>query len=307
MPVCPGERGALKSEPIFHRKTALKSVVANGSEWLDTCWLYDLPGLPCVHAGHSGVHIGGQRRSAFSASGSRDPPQWLSAPLGTGPTTQKPQTQPHRPQTRSDEGETMTTKTTIDDLNRQLTDQALHLWDREDSRLTPRQGSALAQTLSLWIDQDLDDMLAKNPTFDTPWNENGPFAHIDDIALVTIGDGVKPFVRQTQRVCRAHLERLDKGEMPLSHPELIKDASIMDLLIWRAAFLESFKEMDENPEFVSHVPQRPGDHEWDELIDEFDELIADRPVIAAVCYGTPTQVVGAIRQHPAHTWFAPSV
>lgn len=199
----------------------------------------------------------------------------------------------------------MTTKNSTDELTRALTAQALHLWDREDSPLTPRQGSALAQTLSLWIDQDIDDMLSKDPTFNIPWNENGPFVYMDDTALVTIGDGVKPFVRLTQRVCRAHLERLDKGEMPLSHPELIKDASIMDLLIWRATFLESFKEMDETPEFVSHVPKRPGDYEWDELLDEFDDLVADRPVIAAVSYGDVVQVVDAIREHPAYTWFAP--
>lgn len=205
------------------------------------------------------------------------------------------------------ETETMTTTDLTDDLTRELTDQALHLWDREDSRLTPRQGSALAQTLSLWIDQDLDDMLSKNPTYNIPWHEDGPFAYIDDTALTTIGAGVKPFIRQTQRVCRAHLERLDNGEMPLSHPELIEDASIMDLLVWRAAFLESAKEMEENPEFISHVPQRPGDYEWDELIDEFDELIADRLVITAVSHGTPAQVVAAIREHPAYTWFTPLV
>lgn len=205
------------------------------------------------------------------------------------------------------ETETMTTTDPTNNLICTLTTQTLHLWDWKGSRLTPRQGAALAQTLSLWIDQDLDDMLSKNPTYNTPWHEDGPFAHIDDTALITIGAGMKPFIRQTQRVCRAHLERLDNGEMPLSHPELIKDASIMDLLVWRGAFLESAKEMDENPEFVSHVPQRPGDQEWDELIDEFDELIADRPVIAAVSYGTPAQVVEVIREHPAYTWFAPSV
>lgn len=205
------------------------------------------------------------------------------------------------------ETETMTTTDPTDDLTRKLTAQALHLWDRKGSRLTPRQGAALAQTLSLWIDEDLADALSNEPTFDIPWNERGPFAHIDDTALTTIGAGVKPFIRQTQRVCRAHLERLDNGEMPLSHPEMIEDASIMDLLVWRAAFLESFKEMEENPEFISHVLQRPGDYEFDELIDEFDELIADRLVITAVSHGTPAQVVAAIREHPAYTWFAPSV
>lgn len=176
------------------------------------------------------------------------------------------------------ETETMTTTDPTNNLICTLTTQTLHMWDWKDSRLTPRQGAALAQTLSLWIDQDLDDMLSKNPTYNTPWHEDGPFAHIDDTALITIGAGMKPFIRQTQRVCRAHLERLDNGEMPLSHPE-----------------------------FVSHVPQRPGDQEWDELIDEFDALIADRPAIKAVSHGTPTQVVEAIREHPAYTWFAPSV
>ncbi|MFB9777435.1 hypothetical protein [Brevibacterium otitidis] len=79
----------------------------------------------------------------------------------------------------------------------------------------------------------------------------------------------------------------------------------MDLLIWRAAMLESFKDMDENPEFVEHVPKRPGDHEWDELIDDFNELVADRPVIAAVSYGDEEKVVAAVREHPAYTWFSP--
>lgn len=200
----------------------------------------------------------------------------------------------------------MTTKITTDDLTRELTAQALRLWDRKDSPLTPRQGSALAQTLSLWIDQDLDDMLSDTPALPTPWNQCGPLAHIDDIALMTVGSW-QPFVAAVRQACREVLGYLDCGQTPMSHPELIKDASIMDLLIWRAAFLQSFKEMDETPEFVSHVSQRAGDYEWDELIDEFDELIADRPVIAAVSHGTPTQVVEAIREHPAYTWFAPSV
>ncbi|MFB9777434.1 hypothetical protein [Brevibacterium otitidis] len=115
-----------------------------------------------------------------------------------------------------------TTTNIADELRRELTARALRLWDNGVSPLTPRQGSMLSKTISLWIDEDLADALSNEPTFDIPWNERGLFAFVDDMALVTIGDGVKPFIRQTQRACRTILECLDRGETPLNRREMAR-------------------------------------------------------------------------------------
>lgn len=194
------------------------------------------------------------------------------------------------------------------ELSRALTKSAVSFEESwgEDPSVTPRQAYALALTLDMWADGELESWV-RNPQ--GPLHEVGPFVQFDRRVMFYL-DGNRAWVEATRERCYAISDEIERGVLPFDRP-----GAYIDELLVAAALPEAQAYLADMPEIFDRILPRGADRnsdseerywvddqDWDGVSDGFDDrcqwdewevpVMKDHPLLPAVL----------AERHP-FTWF----
>lgn len=180
-------------------------------------------------------------------------------------------------------------------------------WEKSHD-LTPRQAFALTLVLDLWANE-IADWDPKSESL----AEVGPFASFDDRVMFRIGEN-RAYASATGRRCSAVADMIRTGTLPFHH-----DGPMIDETLTAAAAKQAEGMYDhwlsEMPELFALIGARtpveddeleaymPGDQDWYQVEDQFDDLSRWEYYDYPLGYG-PDHVRSAfVRTSHPFTWF----
>lgn len=113
------------------------------------------------------------------------------------------------------------------------------------SRLTPRQATAVAWTLTYWADVDLADWI-KNPA--EPLHQLPPFSQLDLHIMMLVAEN-RAWAEAVQRRCYSVAKEISQGVLPFDRPGRLIDELVVILALHEAEGL-----LDDMPQLFENIP-----------------------------------------------------
>lgn len=170
--------------------------------------------------------------------------------------------------------------------------------------LSPRQASAIASELGLWVDLFIDEWLNRQAR--EPLHEVSPFDQLDLRVMILVNDNRAWAAKAAER-CNVVADEIERGILPFDRPGCYFDELLMALALQPAQ-----EQMSDMAELFENVPARTVaesddwvlDSEWSLVSDAFDDrsrwdewevpIMDNHPLLAAI-----------LTEHHPYSWFDP--
>lgn len=173
----------------------------------------------------------------------------------------------------------------------------------DNPSLTPRQAFAIALTLDMWADGELQNWM-EDPV--EPLHNVGPFAQFDRRVLFYL-DGNRAWVESLRERCYAISDEIERGVLPFD-----RSGAFVDELLIAAALPEAEAYLADMPEIFEPIQARTtedsddfamiGDDDWDAVSDWFDDNSQWDEWEVPVMTGHPL-LPAVLQNHHPFTWF----